>query len=139
MQETGYSRLHADGIDVIAADRPDQFVDDTVSVRQPLAPSPSSLRQLRSEAPGRRGAETPQDRRGKIAGRISLAEKRPEAIALAPRLVKQRQRLSLREISTELATHGFTTPRERSALAALPKLLDASLVGFQSRLSCCLC
>jgi DNA invertase Pin-like site-specific DNA recombinase len=39
VQETGYRRLHADGINLIAADKPDQFVDDTptaVLVRQIL-------------------------------------------------------------------------------------------------------
>lgn len=65
----------------------------------------------RGEAPGRQEAQTPKDRRKKGRGRKSLSEIRPDAVALARRLSEQRPRLSLREISAELATHGFTTPR----------------------------
>jgi len=39
VQETGWKRLHADGITLIAADSPDQFVDETptaVLIRQIL-------------------------------------------------------------------------------------------------------
>jgi DNA invertase Pin-like site-specific DNA recombinase len=114
VQETGYRRLHADGINLIAADKPDQFVDDTptaVLVRQILgavaqfdkAMTVAKLRGARERKRRKTG--------GKVEGRKSLAEKRPEAVALARSLSEQRPRLSLREISAKLATQSFTTPR----------------------------
>jgi DNA invertase Pin-like site-specific DNA recombinase len=47
----------------------------------------------------------------KVEGRKSLAESRPEVVELAHKLSQQRPRLSLRQISAELASQGFTTPR----------------------------
>jgi DNA invertase Pin-like site-specific DNA recombinase len=114
VQETGFRRLQADGITLIAADKPDSFVDDTptaVLVRQILgavaefdkAMTVAKLRGARERKRRKTGA--------KVEGRKSLAESRPDAVALARELSGQLPRLSLRKISAELATRGFTTPR----------------------------
>jgi hypothetical protein len=46
-----------------------------------------------------------------VEGRKSYAEANPELVELARELSEQRSRLSLREISTALASKGSTTPR----------------------------
>ena len=80
MQETGWKRLHADGISLIAADSPDQFVDDTptaVLIRQILgavdqfdkAMTVAKLRGARDRKRRKTG--------GKVEGRKSYAEAIP--------------------------------------------------------------
>ena len=114
VQETGWKRLHADGIALIAADSPDQFVDDTptaVLIRQILgavaqfdkAMTVAKLRGARERKRRKTG--------GKVEGRKSYAEANPQLVELARKLSEQRPRLSLREISAALASEGFTTPR----------------------------
>jgi len=59
-----------------------------------------------------RGARERKRKEGqKVEGRKSLAESRPEAVEMARKLSEERPRRSLREISAELASQGFTTPR----------------------------
>ena len=114
VQETGWKRLQADGIALIAADSPDQFVDDTptaVLIRQILgavaqfdkAMTVAKLRGARERKRRKTG--------GKVEGRKSYAETNPQLVELAHQLSEQRPRLSLREISAALAAEGFTTPR----------------------------
>jgi DNA invertase Pin-like site-specific DNA recombinase len=112
VQETGWKRLHADGITLIAADSPDQFVDETptaVLIRQILgavaqfdkAMTVAKLRGARERKRRKTG--------GKVEGRKSYAETKPELVKLARELSEQRPRLSLRQISAELAAQGFVT------------------------------
>jgi DNA invertase Pin-like site-specific DNA recombinase len=114
VQETGWKRLHADGIALIAADSPDQFVDETptaVLIRQILgavaqfdkAMTVAKLRGARERKRRKTG--------GKVEGRKSYAEANPQLVDLARKLSERRPRLSLREISAALAAEGFTTPR----------------------------
>jgi DNA invertase Pin-like site-specific DNA recombinase len=114
VQETGWKRLHADGITLISADSPDQFVDETptaVLIRQILgavaqfdkAMTVAKLRGARERKRRKTGA--------KVEGRKSYAETNPKLVELAQQLSEQRPRLSLREISAALASQGFTTPR----------------------------
>jgi DNA invertase Pin-like site-specific DNA recombinase len=114
VQETGWKRLHADGITLIAADSPDQFVDETptaVLIRQILgavaqfdkAMTVAKLRGARERKRRKTGG-------GKVEGRKSYAETKPELVKLARELSEQRPRLSLRQISAELAAQGFVTP-----------------------------
>jgi len=114
VQETGWKRLHADGVILIAADSPDQFVDETptaVLIRQILgavaqfdkAMTVAKLRGARERKRRRTG--------GKVEGRKSYAEANPNVVELAHQLSEQRPRLSLRGISAALASQGFTTPR----------------------------
>jgi len=114
VQETGWKRLHVDGVALIAADSPDQFVDETptaVLIRQILgavaqfdkAMTVAKLRGARERKRRKTG--------GKVEGRKSYAEANPNVVELAHQLSKQRPRLSLRGISAALASRGFTTPR----------------------------
>jgi DNA invertase Pin-like site-specific DNA recombinase len=114
VQETGWKRLHAEGVALIAADSPDQFVDETptaVLIRQILgavaqfdkAMTVAKLRGARDRKRRKTGA--------KVEGRKSYAETNPKLVELAQQLSEQRPRLSLREISAALASQGFTTPR----------------------------
>ena len=112
VQETGYRRLRTDDINIIAADKPDQFVDDTptaVLVRQILgavaqfdkAMTVAKLRGARERKRRKTGA--------KVEGRKSLPETAPEAVRMACRLSNQRPRLSLRQISAALAEAGHVS------------------------------
>ena len=114
VQETGFRRLQADGMTLIAADKPDSFVDDTptaVLVRQILgavaqfdkAMTVAKLRGARERKRRKTG--------GKVEGRKTYAEKNPVMVDLARKLGEQRPRLSLRQISAELAVSGYTTPK----------------------------
>lgn len=126
VQETGWKRLHADGIALIAADAPDQFVDETptaVLIRQILgavaqfdkAMTVAKLRGARERKRRNTG--------GKVEGRKSYAEANPQLVELARELSEQRPRLSLREISAALASSGFSTrrglPYSASAVASM--------------------
>jgi DNA invertase Pin-like site-specific DNA recombinase len=99
---------------LIAADSPDQFVDETptaVLIRQILgavaqfdkAMTVAKLRGARERKRRKTG--------GKVEGRKSYAEANPALVDLARKLSEQRPRLSLREISAALAAEGFTSPR----------------------------
>lgn len=114
VQETGWKRLQADGITLIAADKPDSFVDDTptaVLVRQILG-AVAQFDKAMTVAKLRGARERKRRKTGeKVEGRKSLAESRPEVVAMARELSERRPRLSLREISAELASAGYKTPR----------------------------
>jgi DNA invertase Pin-like site-specific DNA recombinase len=112
VQETGFRRLQADGITLIAADKPDSFVDDTptaVLVRQILG-AVSQFDKAMTVAK-LRGARERKRRKtgGKVEGRKSLAETAPEAVTMARQLSEQRPRLSLRQISAALAEAGHVS------------------------------
>jgi DNA invertase Pin-like site-specific DNA recombinase len=117
VQEVGHTRLKEQGIELIAADNPSSFIDDTptvVLVRQVLgaiaqfdkAMTVSKLRGARE----RKRRET-----GKCEGRKPLAEQFPEAVAMAKLLrrasPKTGERMSLRKISAELAAAGHINER----------------------------
>jgi DNA invertase Pin-like site-specific DNA recombinase len=114
VQETGWKRLHADGITLIAADSPDQFVDETptaVLIRQILG-AVAQFDKAMTVAKLRGARERKRRKTGsKVEGRKSYAEANPQLVDLARELSEQRPRLSLREISAALASEGFTTPR----------------------------
>jgi len=112
VQETGFRRLQLDGITLIAADKPDSFVDDTptaILVRQILgavaqfdkAMTVAKLRGARERKRRKTGA--------RVEGRKTLAESHPEAVAMARQIREQQPRVSLREISTTLAAAGLVT------------------------------
>ncbi|WKA26543.1 recombinase family protein [Bradyrhizobium roseum] len=112
VQETGYRRLRADDINIIAADKPDQFVDDTptaVLVRQILeavaqfdkAMTVAKLRGARERKRRKTGA--------KVEGRKALTETAPAAVQMARQLRAQQPRISLRQISAALAETGHVS------------------------------
>src|SRR5215217_8477128 len=113
VQETGYAMLKERGVELIAADKPDAFLDDTPTatlIRQVLgAVSQFEKAMVVAKLKGardRKRRETGQ----KVEGRKSYAEKDPAMVALAKKLhrypVKGRRR-SLREVAAELAAAGY--------------------------------
>ncbi|WP_027514626.1 recombinase family protein [Bradyrhizobium sp. WSM1417] len=111
VQETGWKRLNADGVTLIAADSPDQFMDDTptaVLIRQILgavaqfdkAMTVAKLRGARERKRRRTGA--------KVEGRKSWTERKPAMVDVAKQLGKNR---SLRDVAAELAKLGHLNER----------------------------
>jgi len=113
VQETGFKRLQAEGITLVAADSPDQFVDDTptaVLIRQILG-AVAQFDKAMTVAKLRGARERKRRRTGrKVGGQKSYAERSPALVELARELSAHRPRKSLRAISAELAAQGHTTP-----------------------------
>jgi DNA invertase Pin-like site-specific DNA recombinase len=113
VQETGFRMLQGLGIQLVAADSPTSFVEDTPTakmVRQILGVvSEFEKAMLVAKLKGARDRK--RARTGKCEGRRSYAEMPggPELIAAAKQLADQRPRLSLRQIAAELATRGYIT------------------------------
>jgi DNA invertase Pin-like site-specific DNA recombinase len=114
VQETGWKRLNADGVTLIAADSPDQFVDETptaVLIRQILG-AVAQFDKAMTVAKLRGARERKRRKTGeKVEGRKSYAEVNPEMVVLARKLSEQRPRLSLRQISARLSAAGYRTPK----------------------------
>ena len=117
VQETGFRLLCQQGIELIAADSPGSFVDDTPTaalIRQVLG----AVAQFEKAAlvAKLKGARDRQRREtGKCEGRKSHSESRPDAVALAKRLhrksPKTGERRSLRTIAKALADSGHLNER----------------------------
>jgi DNA invertase Pin-like site-specific DNA recombinase len=131
VQETGYAMLKERGVDLIAADKPDAFLDDTPTanlIRQVLgAVSQFEKAMVVSKLKGARDRKRATG--VKVEGRKSYAEANPEAVALAKKLrrykVQGRQR-TLREIAGELTRAGFVTGTGKPyAAAAVAKMIEA--------------
>lgn len=116
-QETGFRLLREQGIELIAADSPSSFVDDTPTaalIRQVLgAVSQFEKAALVAKLKGARDRKRRDA--GKCEGRKSHAEARPEAVALAKRLHRKNpktgERRSLRAIAAALAQAGHVNER----------------------------
>lgn len=112
VQETGYAMLRGREINLIAADSPEAFLDDTptaVLIRQILgAVSQFDKAMLVAKLKGAR--ERKRATGVKVEGRKSHAEAKPRMVALAKKLHRypvNGGRRSLRNVATELAAHGF--------------------------------
>ena len=122
VQEIGHAKLRERGIDLIAADNPASFIDNTPTaklVRQVLG-AISEFDKAMTVAKLRGARERKRREAGKCEGRKN-AERNPELVALAKRLHRQRPkggRTSLRAISAELATQGFLNENGRPFAAA---------------------
>lgn len=116
-QETGFRLLREQGIELIAADSPASFVDDTPTaalIRQVLgAVAQFEKAALVAKLKGARDRKRRDA--GKCEGRKSHAEARPEAVALAKRLHRKNpktgERRSLRAIAAALAEAGHVNER----------------------------
>lgn len=119
VQETGFAMLRDMGVELVAADSPSSFLEDTPTarmVRQILGAvsefEKASLVAKLKAARDRKKAVT-----GKCGGRRSHAELRPDVVALAKRLYrlnsKTRKRRSLRAIAAELAAAGHVNVNGR--------------------------
>lgn len=128
VQEVGYAMLRARGIDLIAADSPTSFLDDTPTarlIRQVLgAVSEFEKAMLVAKL---KGARDRKRRMGiKVEGRKSIAEERPQTIDLARSLARARPKggkRSLREVAAALAEAGHTTRTGKPYAATAIKLM----------------
>jgi DNA invertase Pin-like site-specific DNA recombinase len=130
VQEVGFAMLQARGIDIIAADSPTAFLDDTPTarlIRQVLgAVSEFEKAMLVAKL---KGARDRKRRTGvKVEGRKTLVETRPEVIELARKLYRSTPkagRRSLRTISAALAKAGHMTATGKPFAATAVKLMLA--------------
>jgi DNA invertase Pin-like site-specific DNA recombinase len=114
VQETGYRMLQGMGVDLVAADSPEAFVDDTPTatlVRQILgAVAQFEKAMIVAKLRGAR------DRKSRATGRRIEGRKPvpPETVALARKLARKRAGVgrapSLRDIAKALAAAGHVSP-----------------------------
>jgi DNA invertase Pin-like site-specific DNA recombinase len=130
VQEVGFAMLQKRGIDIIAADSPTAFLDDTPTarlIRQVLgAVSEFEKAMLVAKLKGARDRKRRAG--GKVEGRKSIAETRPETVELARKLHRATPkggRRSLRKISDELAKRGHMTATGKPFAATAVKLMLA--------------
>jgi DNA invertase Pin-like site-specific DNA recombinase len=130
VQEVGFAMLQKRGIDIIAADSPTAFLDDTPTarlIRQVLgAVSEFEKAMLVAKL---KGARDRKRRTGvKVEGRKTIAETRPDVIELARKLYRTSPkggRRSLRAVAAELAEAGHTTATGKPFAATAVKLMLA--------------
>jgi DNA invertase Pin-like site-specific DNA recombinase len=120
VQETGYRLLQARGINLVAVDSPDSFLDDTptaVMVRQILG-AVAQFDKAMTVAKLRGARERKRLQSGKCEGRKSLAESHPDTGALARKLYRRNpatsRRRSMREIAEALAEAGHVNSKGRT-------------------------
>jgi DNA invertase Pin-like site-specific DNA recombinase len=118
VQETGHRMLKGKGIEIIAADSPTAFVDDTPTatfVRQVLG-AVAQLDKAMTVAKLRGARERKRRENGWCEGGSPLHVRFPGAVRLAKRLHRANpvtgQRRSLRKISAELAAAGHMMVRK---------------------------
>ena len=123
VQITGHDRLKALGIDLVAADSPRAFVDDTptaVLVRQLLG-AVSQFDKAQTVAKLKAARDRKRQETGKCEGRKSWWEINPDLIRQARQLARKPRNgdaRSLRAIASELAAQGFLNSRGRPFAAA---------------------
>ena len=118
VQLAGHDMLKAKGVTLIAASAPTFFIEDTptaVLVRQVLG----AVAQFEKATTVAKLAAARKRKRmaaGKCEGRKSLAETRPEAVALAKALARRKPKggeMSLRAASAAMAAQGFLNEHRR--------------------------
>jgi DNA invertase Pin-like site-specific DNA recombinase len=105
-QELGFRYLQSLGVTLIAADSPDTFVSDgpTATMVRQILGAVSQFEKAGLVAKLKAARDRKKAATGKCGGRKSLAERSPEAVALARRLAKEGK--TLRAIASELAAAG---------------------------------
>jgi DNA invertase Pin-like site-specific DNA recombinase len=142
VQETGYALLKEQGIELLAADKPDAFLDDTPTaklIRQVLgAVSEFDKAMVVSKLKGARdrkrlaltkAAKDDRSIRVKVEGRKSYSELNPDMVRLAKRLHRypiNGRRRSLREVSSALASAGFVTGTGKPYSAAVSRMVKGN-------------
>lgn len=117
VQETGFRMLRDQGVELIAADSPGGFIENTPTaalIRQVLgAVAQFEKAALVAKLKGARDRKRRET--GKCEGRKAHAETRPDVVKAAKRLrrasPKTGERRSLRAISADLAAMGFVNER----------------------------
>jgi DNA invertase Pin-like site-specific DNA recombinase len=113
VQLAGHDYLKELGVSLIPASAPDFFLEDTptaVLVRQVLG-AIAQFDKATTVAKLKAARDRKREATGKCEGRKSYAEANPEMVGLAEQLSGQYPRMSLRQISTQLAESGYRTPR----------------------------
>jgi DNA invertase Pin-like site-specific DNA recombinase len=130
VQEVGFAMLKERGIELIAADKPDSFLDNgpTATLIRQVLGAVSQFEKTMLVLKLRGARERKKAITGKCGGRKSHAELNPELVALAKQLRRRRPKggqRSLREVAAELARLGYLNQRgARFSAAAV-----ASMVG----------
>jgi DNA invertase Pin-like site-specific DNA recombinase len=111
VQEVGYTKLRERGIELIAADSPQSFIDAPTArlVRQVLG-AIAEFDKAMTVAKLRGARERKRATGVKVEGRKSHAELRPEVVAEAKRLRRRRPKggqRSYRQIASELFQAGY--------------------------------
>ncbi len=133
VQEVGYSILKERGIDLVAADSPTSFLDDTPTaklIRQVLG-AVAEFDKAMTVAKLRAARERKRAQGVKVEGRRSHAEQNPDLVREAKRLrrrsPKGHQR-SLREVSAELSALGFVNANGRPfSPSSIKAMIEAKL------------
>jgi DNA invertase Pin-like site-specific DNA recombinase len=131
VQEVGYAKLRERGIELIAADSPQSFIDDTPTaklVRQVLG-AIAEFDKAMTVAKLRGARERRRKEVGKCEGRKSHAELNPDLVREAKRLRRRSPKTgdqrSLREISTQLARMGYLNSRgQRFSPSSVKGMVD---------------
>ena len=128
VQEVGYAMLKERGIELIAADSPQSFIDHTPTarlVRQVLG-AIAEFDKAMTVARLRGARERKRTSGVKVEGRKSHAELRPHAVAEARRLRRRRPKggqRSYREIAAELFQAGYANSNGRRFSASSIKAM----------------
>src|SRR5262249_34134123 len=116
VQFAGHDMLKALGLSIIPPSAPDFFTEETptaVLVRQVLG-AIAQFEKASAVAKLAAASKRKREREGRCEGRKPLKQTSPEAVALARKLRRRKPKagqLSLREVSRELARHGFLNER----------------------------
>jgi len=127
VQETGWKMLRDRGVELVAVDSPAAFLDETptaIFIRQVLGAA-AQLDKAMTVAKLRGARERKRRLTGKCEGRKSIAELRPDVVALARELRRRKPKPTLRAIAAELAAGGH--------LASSGKPFEASVVARMLR------
>jgi DNA invertase Pin-like site-specific DNA recombinase len=116
VQEVGHEMLRGRGVELIAADHPQSFVDDTPTARlvRQLLGAVAEFDKAMTVAKLRGARERKRATGVKVEGRKSHAEARPEVVAEAKRLRRRRPKggqRSLRQIAAELFQAGHANAK----------------------------
>ena len=132
VQEVGFAKLQGLGVQLVAADSPQSFLDDTPTsklIRQILgAVSEFDKAMVVAKLKGARDRKRAVN--GKCEGRKRIAELHPEIVAearrLRPRSTKGKHKRSLREVAAELERLGYLNERgSRFSAASVQSMLAA--------------
>ena len=132
-QLTGHDFLKREGFTLIPTTAPDFFVEDTPTAKlvRAVLGAISEFEKANIAAKLKGARERRRALGFKCGGRMSHVEKRPEVVALAKQLRRKRRkgrRLSLREISAELAAAGHVNDGGRPYAATSVKNMLAMKV-----------
>jgi DNA invertase Pin-like site-specific DNA recombinase len=128
VQEIGYRRLKDLGVDLIAADSPSAFLDDTPTAKliRQLLGAVAEFDKAMTVAKLRGTRERKRRETGKCEGNPGHATLRPEVVAAARALKRKRPKPSLRKIAAELAAQGhLAASGQPFAPSVVSRLLEA--------------